>query len=506
VVGVWLLWDVWLGRPVAAAFTRIGGATRVETAVEASRFWLTPPRRVVMTPAGASQQIMLGAARCAMVDDAPLLFTSPNPTRRRLVNATIGRWQQAAKGSARREVILNQRAVTRCLANANPADVNELPMLGLPNQPFQVSRVAALAPLIFPACATPPPLVALPIRNRPIPLVVFPACARPPPLVAFPSRARPSPLVALPDGGRLAPVVVFAAAKAPRDPPDVAVGLALAAHMAMTHRQVSLVVVPRYLEADLKLEDQLRKQRQVVEGGVVLGSARVLPSDTRALLRQLLTSTDRQGVLGEIRTNLGSVGPLIAALLALLGLGAAARKAPEIGRQAAGIVDRIVVLTREGAEEPEPPPEPEPPLRISTLLRTGIRRLRRIMPGKGKVRPGPQTPPEADWLTTLGLKNQKVTVWLSSGWKVTGTVEGQYPAYERQRQGCAVTLLRLNDPAAESTKPGQEGFKLEQASKHPDRSGLLEQRPTVERTVPFVLVPVEDIELIRVAEPATTKT
>ena len=353
VVGVWLLWDVWRGKPVAAAFTRVGGATRVETAVDASRFWLTPPQRVVMTPAGASQQIMLGAARCAMVDDAPLLFTSSNPTRQRLVNVTIDRWQQAAKDSARREVILNQRAVTRCLANANLADVNELPMLGVPNQPFQFSRVAALLPLVYPACATQPPLVALPVRNGLPPVEVSPSCARPPRLLASPSRARPPPLVALPDGGRLAPTVVFAVAKAPTDPPDVAIGLALAAHMAMTQRQVSLLVVPRYLEADPKLEDQLLQQRQVVEGGIVLGSANVLPSDTRDLLRQLLTSTDQQGVLGEIRTNLGSVGPLIAALLALLGLGTAARKAPEIGRQAAGIVDRIVVLPTRAEREAE---------------------------------------------------------------------------------------------------------------------------------------------------------
>jgi hypothetical protein len=141
----------------------------VETAVDASRFWLTPPRRVVITPAGASQQIMLGAARCAMADDAPLLFTSPNPTRQRLVSATIDRWQQAVKGSARRELISDQRAVTRCLAKANLADVNELPMRSLPNQPFQFSRVAGLAPLIFPACATPPPFAALAIRNRPPP-------------------------------------------------------------------------------------------------------------------------------------------------------------------------------------------------------------------------------------------------------------------------------------------------------------------------------------------------
>ena len=50
-VGVYLLWGVWDGSPVAAAFTRVGGATRVETSLEASRFWLTPPQCVVETQA-----------------------------------------------------------------------------------------------------------------------------------------------------------------------------------------------------------------------------------------------------------------------------------------------------------------------------------------------------------------------------------------------------------------------------------------------------------------------
>jgi hypothetical protein len=100
-------------------------------------------------------------------------------------------------------------------------------------------------------------------------------------LVAEPS-ARLSTLVAsnqllpcpLPAARRdtLAPVVVFAVARrfpvtrTAAYPPDVAVGLALASHlaihMATASPKVSLVVVPRgYLEADPQLEQQLRDQR-----------------------------------------------------------------------------------------------------------------------------------------------------------------------------------------------------------------------------------------------------
>ena len=58
------------------------------------------------TQTDASQQIMLGAAQCAMAHDAPLLFTSSDPTRKQLVNATINDWQKIGTGKfARPEVI-----------------------------------------------------------------------------------------------------------------------------------------------------------------------------------------------------------------------------------------------------------------------------------------------------------------------------------------------------------------------------------------------------------------
>jgi hypothetical protein len=197
VIGLVLLRYVWHGKPVAAAFTRVGGETHVETAVEASRFWLTSPQVVVTTQADADQQIMLGAAHCAMVHDAPLLFTSRDPKRQRLVYATINNWRNNAttKRPARLEVInvRSQRDVTRCLANGDPADINGLSTLAVPH-----------------------PLLQLP---------------------------------EIPTRQTLAPVVVFAAAWEPGFLPDVAVGLALGAHMATPYHAVSLVVVPRYLDS-----------------------------------------------------------------------------------------------------------------------------------------------------------------------------------------------------------------------------------------------------------------
>ena len=91
-IGLWLLWFAWEGEEVAAPFTRVGGSTRVETAIAASRFWPDTPDAIVTTPAGARKEVMWGAARCAALLDAPLLFTPRNPNRKRLVRTALKDW------------------------------------------------------------------------------------------------------------------------------------------------------------------------------------------------------------------------------------------------------------------------------------------------------------------------------------------------------------------------------------------------------------------------------
>jgi hypothetical protein len=394
-VGVSLLWGVWRPRPIAVAFTRVGGPTRVETAVEASRFWLTAPEHVVTTRANASQEIMWGAARCAMVHDAPLLFTSPDPKRQRLVKATIKGWQKNAtpRDPARPEEIKiqNQGEVTKCLRKGDPAHADGLSTLEAAKAPLQLPEVKAQE--------------------------------------------------------RLAPVVVFAAAKAPTDPPDVAVGLALAAHMATVDREVSLVVVPRYLQADPELEDQLRKRRELVKGGVVLGQTGILSEDARALLRQLLTSTNRQGILGEIRTNLESVEPFVGALLALLALRTSFRKARD--------------LLHQRAESSAP---------------GGRNMVRRRQPTTTSAETAQPTRLAEDQDVTA-------TVWLRSGWIITGTIRR---GEDRSDVG-TLTLLPLKE--ARLRRKRDEAGQTGNPVRGPDEG---------EQRAEFVLVPFEDIELIGV--------
>jgi hypothetical protein len=417
IVGVWLLWDDLHGGPAAEAFTRVGGPTRVETAVDASWFWLTPPQCVVTARADRRQQIMFRAAQFAMAHDAPLLFTSRNPKRQRRVDIMVGDWQTLPLISRNPEWVPVGPTTDRsqpeatvpppCRGKGYAADASRVSTLAASNQLF---------------------MHPLPVRVR----------------------------------NTLAPIVVFAAVEAPGDSPDVAVGLALAAHMAMKYPAVSLVVVPRYLQSDPQLEDQLRNQHELVQGGVVLGSTRILSDDTRALLRQLLTATDRLGVLGQIQTNLGAVGPFVAALLALLGGVAAVQAGKEVLPQAARAFEAAPGIALKAIQAvpgiPGKITKAVPEIRGKTA--DEAKRLLRII-----------LMAESDWTKALKDKlGQEVTVTLRSGRTITGKVDGQY---------FTATVFRLNE--AKFDRPG-EGHRVDQAA----------------TTKLSVLVAVQDIESITV--------
>jgi hypothetical protein len=411
IIGALLLWGVWYGTPVAAPFTRVGGASRVETALEASRFWLTPPRYVVETGTHASQ-VMLGAAQCAMALDAPLLFTSPDSKVQRQVDAAINYWRQieTPKGVVLPDVstIKNQRDLGREVDPALP----EVITIGKHTSIAQCPPKGRETDV--------PRLSMLKVRN---------------PLVRFGH---------VPPRQKLPQVVVFAAAIEPRHPPDIAVGLALAAHLARANRErVSLVVVPHYLESDPDLERKLRSQHGLVTGGVVLGQTPTVPEDTRALLRQLLTSRDGHGVLAQLQENLGSVGALIGALLALAGVTTA--------------ITAPVLIEREENYRRAKGDGHEPIGIITSIKHTEIFIIK--IPSKiGKWRVSEKI---SDWLVGLPAE-QAVTIFLRSGRKVSGIIEAQIPPKTRD-----ATVLRI-------------------------RTGVSGPGPELE----YVLVPVRDIEEI----------
>jgi hypothetical protein len=427
-IGIWLLVDLWGGTPVAADFTRVGGETRVETALEASRFWPYPPPGVVTISGASRPDIMLKAAKCAMAHDAPLLFTLPDPKLQLEVTATITTWEKDAARDHAPFTSWDETDLDKCQGGAK-LDLSGLSTLKIPGEPSELPRKYRTQESLNP-------------------LIVKGVTAQ----------------------DNLASMVVFAAAKAPGDPPDIAVGLVLAAHLARANK-VSIVDVPRYLEADPMLEKQLREQ-PLVQDGIVLGEPNIMPEDTRALLRQLLTSADQQSFLGETRDTLGSVAPLVAALLALFGLGKAVTTAPKkdewkdigawIGKRGAGLRDGAVKPVAQGIRALL-----EFIVEMTTAPVTRIRSRREEKRREEERSSSKPQPPLADWLSLLNEKEKKgqMTIRLVSGREVTGRIP------ERLRNDRTTLIVRLDVTDA---------AKNEKEQKY------------------SILVRVEDIESIRV--------
>src|SRR5262245_22117877 len=242
--------------------------------------WAKPPGSFVTAPADAGPQTMLCAARNAMANDAPLLFTSPNGTRTpRLVGTTINNWVSHAKypptwidfgpnqypagtlgGTYRPRIVEKSSGGNQCPVYVSPAAKRQAAI----NQRSRLSRYRAAEM----HGGVVDRLIGPPVFFK----VAGPRLSTP----AAPAHLLPNSLpVARQD--TLAPVVVFAVARSfpvtsgSAYPPDVAVGLALAAHLAghaaTASPKASLVVVPRgYLQAEPQLEQQLRDQRGLVQG------------------------------------------------------------------------------------------------------------------------------------------------------------------------------------------------------------------------------------------------
>lgn len=301
VLGVSILILVSTTRPAAvdAGFTRVGGATRVETSADAARFWLRTPKYFVTVASTAQPPTVLHAANCAIANHAPLLFTpgaspvvllSKSTTRNPALNALLASWRptptELAVSNSQYQVVWNRRVLTDHHGYDCPLSTR------WPRQMWTLAQNAQLLPSGY----------AENRRNDLAEFVVFASSVS-----ALPDYRKPSP------------------AEQP-DSPDVAVGLALAAYMAPeTMGGVSVVVVPHNLEADPGLETDLRSEHSAVLGGVVLGGPDRISEDTRDLLRQILRQPERAAILEAVHSSLGDVGAILAAALALIGALAVAK-------------------------------------------------------------------------------------------------------------------------------------------------------------------------------------
>ena len=108
-----------------------------------------------------------------------------------------------------------------------------------------------------------------------------------------------------------------------RDLPDVAVGLALAAHIArgskgarcLTRRHPTVPGGQPWTRAKPPWRER------AVNGGIVLGDDHRIPDETVALLRQILRARDWSGILADVHDLITQVGAVIAAFVGLLLIG-----------------------------------------------------------------------------------------------------------------------------------------------------------------------------------------
>jgi hypothetical protein len=161
-------------------------------------------------------------------------------------------------------------------------------------------------------------------------------------------------------------------------------------------------------------------------GGVVLGQTPTVPEETRALLRQLITSRDGHGILAELQDNLGSAQSLIGALVALVGAVATTRAAAPIVTPWIEKIPEIIKGSPAAVKD-----------MTESAEKIFIREWRKIVHEK-----------KSDWLSGLSDK-PKATIWLRSGRHVSGTIVAQIPDKTRDAMVFQVEKVSSSSPPAE---------------------------------------------------------
>lgn len=256
-----LIWIDLTPLPAQRPFTRVGGETRVETAIEVSRMWpMSSNQAFVPVRSAGGQEVYWSGAECAVWHEPgplPLLLGTNDEPRATAIT-------RAAAYLGGRPVPAASCARTRRVVGA-PCEQSLWNVLEVPGDTYPVRL-----PGWVPGCE------------------------------------------------QLHSTVIFAAVKSSRDAPDLAVALPLARQLSAPNRGVTVVVTPPYLEANPPLSRFLSQSEETVESGIILGSTTRIPEATQAQLADLLNRQEDAAWLQRLATGLGPFGTLLIALLTLL--------------------------------------------------------------------------------------------------------------------------------------------------------------------------------------------
>jgi hypothetical protein len=157
-----------------------------------------------------------------------------------------------------------------------------------------------------------------------------------------------------------------------RDLPDMAVAIALAAHLDSVinpreaDRRTAVVAIPRRLEANSALEELLRKRSSRVKDALLVGGSDVMTADLRTHLRATISPPNPKGRWEAVLAGVDKALEVVLPLTIILGLLAAAKSATNNGRRLieSGTLGRMF-NTQPGRKReqagPGPPNAPEEP-------------------------------------------------------------------------------------------------------------------------------------------------
>jgi hypothetical protein len=374
---------LFLAQPPGGArdLIRVAGQSRIETSIEAARFWSTPGP-VVLAPFHATPENMLRAGARAAELNAPLLLTPRSGLPKALGNELERRTSGMQDRQSCIELFdpslkrilpgnLKARIRSRCPAtDGAPATVA---------QPVHLVALGDTSPL---GPSDTPPQIKVWIR----PKVPVHWCGANYVL----ERLRQQLLAKLsevpPEHGKLPcplpETVVFATAQKPFDLPDVAVATALAAHLSRTTAaQPVVVALPRYLEGEWHLERFLRDRGFTVSRGVVIGGPAAVSEDLRKLIRSVMPVPNAAALLQASSTLAEKLFLLLGLLVGVGAAGAAAgaltEAAPDFGNRIAGVLTQTAPRVANGIasgysairqlwSKPQPPGGEEHPAPGST--------------------------------------------------------------------------------------------------------------------------------------------
>jgi hypothetical protein len=294
-----------LRRPVVPpSFTRIGGHSRVETAAEAAHFWPRRPMEMVAAIRDEPGEMMLKAAADAAARDAPLLFI---PRSKELPTAL----QQLLKDRPQACIRLspgaeNTKLIPKALHNRKCPSRSSAPS---PN-PTNV-------PVVAWSQQPPPERMSLSSTSTSVPPTSTSASLLP---------AVGGLNVVQPQDWKGSTRLIFATAQHAPDLPDVAVAVALAAHLnsapdlrtAPDDERFTVIVLPRYLQAEQDLAEVLRKHGTRVNEALLIGGSDAISDSLREVLKTTIVPLDSQKRWLAVREIIEKVGAFAVPVLILL--------------------------------------------------------------------------------------------------------------------------------------------------------------------------------------------